>query len=169
MFVITLFVATLISAAPRPEGIFDILEEETSVMLSSRRKESAALAASMITVVDRELIERQGARYLHQILTAVVGFTVTRTEQNTWRVGLRGYNSDANFLVMVDGQRLNDAYDGAVPWDYPLANVYRIEIIRGPGSAVYGTNAFVGVINMITFDEREGDGCPGTGVGIRQR
>ena len=69
------------------EAIFDILEEETSVMLSSRRKESAQLAASMVTVVDREHIERQGARYLYQILQSVVGFTVTKTEYNTWRVG----------------------------------------------------------------------------------
>lgn len=142
-----------LDAAFESGSLFDVLEEEESVVIASQKKESVALAASIIGVIDRERIEREGAKTLADMLKTVVGFDTRLGQYNQQQVLLRGYDTPANFLVMVDGHRLNSPYDGGVPFDYPLQNVRRIEIIRGPGSAVYGTNAFVGVINLITFDD----------------
>jgi iron complex outermembrane receptor protein len=130
------------------------LEEllDVPVAIASRSAESTRMAASIITVIDRERIEREGARTLHEALKTAVGFDTKRNESNEWMVALRGYDTAANFLVMVDGHRVNSPYDGGIPWDLPLTNVRRIELIRGPGSAVYGSNAFVGAINVITFE-----------------
>lgn len=137
------------------EDVFDIFAEERKVIIASRQEESSALAASMVSVISRARIEREGARTLEEVLRGVVGFASAQGEYNHPVVSLRGYDTSANFLVMVDGIRLNDPYDGSVPWDYPLGNVKRIEIIRGPGSAVYGTNASIGVINIITMDNKD--------------
>jgi iron complex outermembrane receptor protein len=131
------------------------LEQLLEVAIASRKRESTALAPAMVSVIDKEHLERIGARRLYEALRGVVGFDVRRGEKNDWVVALRGYDTAANMLLMLDGQRMNDPYDGSVPWDFPLENVERIEIIRGPGSAIYGSNAFVGVINLITFAEEE--------------
>lgn len=138
------------------EEVFDIFADERKVIIASRKEESSALAASMVSIISRARIEREGARTLDEVLLGVVGFADRQGEYNHPVVSLRGYDTSANFLVMVDGIRLNDPYDGSVPWDYPLGNVKRIEIIRGPGSAVYGTNASIGVINIITMDDKDG-------------
>src|SRR5262249_52298817 len=72
-----------------------------------------------------------------------------------FRLSTRGRSTTAHeyVLVLVDGQRLNDAYSGGAIDTIAAENIQQIEIIRGPGSALYGANAFLGVINIKTNRE----------------
>ena len=135
------------------------LEElmKIQVYSASRHLQEAEEAPSSVTVVTAEEIQRYGYRTLADVLRNVRGFYVTY-DRNYSYVGVRGFaplgDLNARILVMVDGHRLNDnIYDQAlIGTDLPLDldAVERIEIVRGPSSSLYGSNAFFGVINLIT-------------------
>jgi outer membrane receptor protein involved in Fe transport len=105
---------------------------------------------SIVTVITQEQIRDLNLRTLRDALMLVTGVTVIETPFNDQQVAVRGIYNPANILVTLDGERLNDFYDGAFFADLPLDNIERIEVIRGPGSALYGTNAFSGVISLYT-------------------
>jgi iron complex outermembrane receptor protein len=87
---------------------------------------------------------------------------VAQINANTWAVSARGFNGQyANkMLVLVDGVRLNDAQSGHHNGDIPvpLDAIERIEVLHGPGSSLFGADAFLGVINIKT---RSGDSLNG--------
>lgn len=143
------------------------LEERTSqyaakIITASRTEEESGESPATVTVLTHEDISRLGVTTLEELLNYVPGFQVTRdVEQgNAFRIGVRGrakFNSEY-VLVLLNGQRLNDIYTGGVT----LINRYiavdhikQIEVIRGPGSALYGSGAFLGVINIVTFTQHE--------------
>ncbi len=103
---------------------------------------------SMISVVTAEQIRALGLRTLAEALQILPGVTVMQTPTGLYRVAVRGRDDPNDVLVTLDGERLNDFYDGEYIVPMPLENVDRIELIRGPGSALYGTNAFAGVISI---------------------
>jgi len=129
---------------------------------ASKVSERSLDAPSAVTVIGREEIESQGYRTLADVLRHVRGFVVT-DDRNYERVGVRGFALPGDFngriLLLVDGHRVNEPVFGSAPigLDFPLdlALVERIEIVRGPGSALYGSNAFFAVIDVIT---RGGEG-----------
>jgi outer membrane receptor for ferrienterochelin and colicins len=114
-------------------------------------------APASITIITADQIKKYGYRNFTQILDSVPGFFTTN-DQNYEYVGIRGFNRPGDYnsrvLLLIDNHRLNDAvYDQAPigndgPIDVDLID--RVEIIRGPSSSLYGTNAFFGVINVIT-------------------
>jgi outer membrane receptor for ferrienterochelin and colicins len=123
-----------------------------------------------VTVVTREDIKRYGHRTLADILRSVPGFFVTN-DRNYEYLGIRGFNRpgdyNSRFLLLVDGHRLNDPIYQMAPigYDFPLDVdlIERVEVIRGPSFALYGSGAFLGVINVIT---RRGSDMRGAEVSL---
>ncbi|CAM2069894.1 TonB-dependent receptor [Sulfidibacter corallicola] len=133
-----------------------------SITTASKIAVSAADAPGIVSVITREQIQGRGARTLADVLSMVPGITVARSLQNGYNTtilvrGSFSLNSE-DILILKDGKRMNDAFTGGgvtfTP-DYPVGHIKQIEIIRGPGSALYGANAFVGVINIITDRDQE--------------
>lgn len=152
------------SNAHTSEEFWDLsLEQLTQaeVNVASRSSERARDASSSVTVFTRRDIEATGVTTLEQLMAFAPGFAVQRSVDNasassSFAVRGRrrgGHNRDV--LVLRDGLPLNTELLGGAGFAYrdlPLHNVKQIEVIRGPGSALYGSNAFVGVINIITDD-----------------
>ncbi|WP_434299876.1 TonB-dependent receptor domain-containing protein [Corallococcus exiguus] len=91
-----------------------------------------------------------GARTVADVLDVVPGVSVSRDVQGFHRTAIRGLRNDAEVLFLLDGHRLNNFFDGKALMNLPVENLERIEVIRGPGSAVYGAGAFQGVVNLVT-------------------
>jgi outer membrane receptor for ferrienterochelin and colicins len=129
---------------------------------ASKFLQKAANAPASVTVVTAEEIQKYGYRTLADLLRSVPGFFVIYDRNYTY-VGVRGLSRpgdyNARILFLVDGHRVNDnIFDGALvgtefPVDVDL--IERIEIVTGPTSSVYGTGAFVAVINVITKRGRD--------------
>ena len=134
----------------------DLLEVEV-VSTASKFPQSTREAPASITVIGAEEIRRFGYRTLSDALRSVRGFYTTY-DRNYSYVGMRGFARPGDYntrlLLLIDGQRLNDAiYDMApigTDSPIPMSLIERIEIIRGPGSSLYGSNALFGVINVVT-------------------
>jgi len=131
--------------------------EEDVVVGAAKREQSLGNVASAVTVVSADRIRRFGYRTVSEAVAAVAGVFVQDTRL-THQVGIRGLQVPGGFnsriLILVDGMTVNEAwgafggvgFDGAVSID----DIARIEVIRGPVSSVYGTNAFFGIINIVT-------------------
>ncbi|HZH04638.1 MAG TPA: TonB-dependent receptor plug domain-containing protein, partial [Myxococcaceae bacterium] len=120
-------------------------------------------APSIVSVITKEQIRQFGLFTLADALQQMPGTTVLINEFGDKIVAARGLSSSPNILVLLDGERLNDFYDGSTPYTYPLANIERIEMIRGPGSALYGTNALSAVISMFSKQPSRGTSLELTG------
>lgn len=137
---------------------------------ASKHEQSITDAPSSVTIVTREDIQVYGYRTLADILRSVRDFYVT-DDRNYGYIGVRGVNRPGDFggriLILVDGLRLNDPiYDSAgVLTDFPVDVdlIERVEVIRGPGSALYGNNAFFAVINVITRTGGDVNGIEASG------
>jgi len=128
-----------------------------TVYSASLRRQATVEAPSSVTIVTAREIEAQGWRTLADLLRGVRSFFVT-DDRNYEHVGVRGFNPLGDFnsrvLLLVDGHRINNSvYDSApIGLEFPLDVdlIERVEIIRGPGSSLYGSNAFFGVIHVMT-------------------
>ncbi|ACL72185.1 TonB-dependent receptor [Thioalkalivibrio sulfidiphilus HL-EbGr7] len=125
------------------------------VLTATRLQQPVAEAPAAVTVIDRELIEASGARELVDILRLVPGMIVARHSNHEPVVTYGGLpeRHARRMQVLVDGRSVYQPFDGGVFWtDLGLAieDIERIEVIRGPNSAAYGPNSFLGVINIIT-------------------
>lgn len=111
-------------------------------------------APSVTSVITREDIEAIGARRLEDVLEYLPGIHVSTARAGNKVIGFRGIYSEANnqVLVLVNGIPLRNTAIGGKPlaWTMPVKNISHIEIIRGPGSMLYGSDATTGVINIIT-------------------
>ncbi len=126
--------------------------EVTSVSKKEQRMSQVAAAVFVITQDD---IRRSGATNIPDLLRMVPGLDVAQINANTWAISSRGFNLQfANkLLVLIDGRAVYTPLFGGVYWDtldVPLEDIERIEVIRGPGATVWGSNAVNGVINIIT-------------------
>jgi outer membrane receptor protein involved in Fe transport len=149
---------------PRPEVALteelELLKEEETVSIASRYEQPISQAASNVYVITDEDIRQSGATDLPTVLRRIPGMEVMQTTGADFNVSMRGDNQlNANkLLVMVDGRSIYvDAhaqmYWKAIPVTLP--EIKRIEVLRGPASALYGFNAFDGVINIITKSPEE--------------
>jgi outer membrane receptor for ferrienterochelin and colicin len=136
------------------EAFFKVEEEMASV--ASRYAQRVDQTPAMITVVTDDQIKNMGAENLPDILKSVPGVEVHRTMGGYYNIAFRGIRGTANILFMIDGHRVNSFYDGVSMYNITSENIARIEVIRGPGSSMHGTNAFVGVINVITKQYKDG-------------
>ena len=133
------------------------LEELANIEVTSvsRCAESLADAPAAIFVITREDIRRSGATTIPELFRRVPGMNVARVDANKWAVSARGFNDRfANkLLVQIDGRTVYSPIFSGVFWDtmdYPLEDIERIEVVRGPGASTWGANAVNGVINILT-------------------
>lgn len=123
---------------------------EDTVALATRHEERVTRVPAIATSLNRAQIRSLGARNVYEVLDYVPGLTVSRDVQGFYRVGIRGLRSDPEVLVLLNGHRLNNFFDGRALANLPIENLERIEVIRGPGPLLYGAGAFLGVVNIVT-------------------
>ena len=134
---------------------------EMVVSAASRAPERIVEAPAAISVVEPEVLQNTSLTGQTPLaLQRVPGVDVVQSGVNDFNVNARGFNSTLNrrVLVLQDGRDLSIAFLGAQEWNgmvQPLEDLGRLEMVRGPGSALYGANAFSGVINIVTPDARE--------------
>jgi iron complex outermembrane receptor protein len=121
----------------------------------SKEPEEVWNTPAAIFVVTQDDIRRSGATTIPELLRLVPGVEVARSESGEWAVGIRGFNSgfSKDLLVLIDGRSVYTPLFEGVYWDVQdlvLADIDRIEVIRGPGGTIWGPNAVNGVINIIT-------------------
>jgi iron complex outermembrane recepter protein len=134
--------------------------EVTSV---ARHKEKLIEAASAIQVITQEDIRRSGATSIPEALRLADNLQVAQKNSHDWAISARGFNTAlANkLLVMIDGRTVYTPLYSGVFWDvqdYLLDDIDRIEVISGPGGALWGANAVNGVINIITKSAHDTEG-----------
>ncbi|HJR61301.1 MAG TPA: TonB-dependent receptor [Vicinamibacterales bacterium] len=148
------------------------IEELASLDVTSvsRRSERLSATAAAVSVVRQEDIHRSGAVILAEAMRLGDAIDVARVNGGTWGITTRGFNiSTANkLLVLVDGRSTYSSLFGGTFWDVQdvlLADLDRIEVIRGPGAAIWGTNAVNGVVNIISRPVSDTQGTIVTLVG----
>ncbi len=131
--------------------------EIQTVSSASRFEQDVTTAPASVTIVTADEIRRFGHRSLKDILDSVRGL-YTADDRNYSYAGVRGFARPGDYntriLLLVDGHRINDLiYDSAPLGDYlavDVESIQRVEVIRGPGSSLYGSSAFFAVLNVIT-------------------
>jgi outer membrane cobalamin receptor len=147
------------------------LKAETYVITASRVRENIKKAAASITVITDRQIRQMGARDLSDaLLRSVPGFRAAyfHTGERQYRQRGGGGSFSNRFLLMLNGHPVNNAGTGGFSWLHDtliVDNVKRIEFVRGSASALYGANAFNGVINIITKEADDIDGVELTARG----
>jgi len=142
---------------------------ELSVSIATGTAQPIFQSAAITSVVTAQQIKAMGATELHEILETVPGLHVS-IQPNTYDYiyTMRGIRNSTNsqVLVLLDGNRFSVPFQGrtVTGLKLPIENIQKIEVIRGPGSALYGADAFAGVINIITKKSKD---IGGTSVGGR--
>ncbi len=134
--------------------------EIPEVVTPARRAQPITEAPSSVSVITAEEIRRSGLTNIPDILRRLAGVDVMALSPSDINVGIRGMNAPASnkILVMIDGRSVYMDFYGTTIWStlpILLDEIARIEVVRGPGSSLYGANAFSGVINIITKTPRE--------------
>ncbi|MEK6744889.1 MAG: TonB-dependent receptor [Nitrospirota bacterium] len=156
------------SSAQEPTPVFAaadetlLFQEIPSVVGASKYEQKVTEAPSAVSIITSVDIKKFGYRTLADLLRSVRSFYVTY-DRNYSYVGARGFGRPADYntrvLVLIDGHRANDnVYDGAYLGTESIVDldlVDRVEVIRGPGSSLYGSNAFFAVVNVITKRGRD--------------
>ena len=155
--------------------ISQLMQTEVVVTSVSKRPELIHKAASAIYVLTDEDIRRSGAVNIMEALRMVPGVLVSKLNQNRYAISIRGFNQrlgSDKLLVLMDGRSVYSPVQSGVFWigqDTVLEDIERIEVIRGPGAALWGSNAVAGVINIITKSaEKTQGGLVAGGVGTEE-
>lgn len=142
----------------------EFFSEIPSVISATRIRQPLTEISSSVTVIDRNMIEASGAIELADVLRLVPGMQVAYPQGNQIAVAYHGF-SDAfprNMQILVDGRSVYQPSLGDVDWLFigvAIDDVDRIEVVRGPNSAFYGSNAVQGVINIITTQPYQNPGA----------
>ncbi len=158
-----LFVAAAVTAgtclpAAAADDAFEFFKEEAQVVTASRRAEPAWKAPVAVDVITADEIKAYGAREIWDVLRYRAGMDVVdgrSLDGNRALVSARGFITEfvAEMQVLVDGRSVYSPLLGGVYWQslpVQMQDIERIEIVRGPNAALYGSNAALGVINIIT-------------------
>lgn len=148
-----------------PRNAFSQFEEEFEeeepvrveewVVTAGKIPQPLSKAPAAITIITAEDIRLSGATNLGDLLRRVPGLEVISSTPSDYAIGARGQNKpvENGVMTLVDGRSIYQDYFGFVLWnmnDFPLEQIQRIEVVRGPGSVLYGANAFHAVVNIIT-------------------
>ncbi|MHB1409940.1 MAG: TonB-dependent receptor plug domain-containing protein, partial [Acidovorax defluvii] len=140
---------------------------QDTVVTATRTEQPLADLVADVSIVDRETIEGSGATGLADVLARLPGIEISRNGGvgNASSVFLRGAESRFT-AVYIDGVRIDSQSTGGAQWEQiPLSQIDRIEVLRGPAAAVYGSDAIGGVIQLFTR-RGEGPARPYVGMGI---
>jgi len=141
-----------------------LLYEEKDLITATKRSTPLRKAPAIATVITADEIRNMGARNLMGVLKMVPGIGISTNEWGVNMVEVRGIRTAYNekILVMIDGHSINRNIAGSNLYlladTLPVENIRQVEVVRGPGSALYGNSAFVATINVITRDADEIDG-----------
>lgn len=148
---------------------------EIEVTTVARKKQDLGNTAAAIYVLTAEEIRSAGATSIPEALRLVPGLEVAQVDSSKWAVSSRGFNGlFANkMLVMIDGRSIYTPLFAGVFWDVQdllLEDIDRIEVVRGPGATMWGSNAVNGVVNVITKPASKTQGTlVETGAGTEDR
>ncbi|NOT11476.1 MAG: TonB-dependent receptor [Methylococcaceae bacterium] len=168
-----MFVDKGVAAEPDPmDEYFSMSPEELAsipVSIASGTPGPVYQSAAVTSVITAEQIKAMGATELHEILETVPGVHANLQEvTNDYHYTIRGINNATNSqtLMLLNGTRVMTPIHGtfALGIELPVDAIERVEVIRGPGSALYGADAFAGVINIVTKKAKE---MKGATVGVR--
>jgi len=163
---------------PQARDVTDLdIDDLIKVRVTSvaRKVQTLTDVPAAVYVIRQEDLKRSGARNIPEALRSVPGLEVAQPTANTWAITGRGFNNaSANgMLVMFDGRSVYSPLHSGVFWDVQdtfLEDVDRIEVIRGPGGTIWGSNAVNGVINIITKHAEDTQGVVVTGgAGTEER
>ena len=166
------------SAAEQPVDFSHMsIEELADIEISSvsKKKESLSDAAAAIFVITQEDIRRSGYTSIPEVLRLAPNLQVARVDSSQYAITARGFNSTTanKLLVLIDGRTVYTPLFSGVFWDVQdvmLQDIERIEVISGPGGALWGSNAVNGVINIITRSAHATQGALlSAGVGTEER
>jgi iron complex outermembrane receptor protein len=141
----------------------------------SREPEAVWKTAAAIFVITQDDIRRSGATNIPEALRLAPGVEVARITSGEYAIGIRGFNSrlSRSVLVLIDGRTVYTPFTAGTYWetqDTPMADIERIEVIRGPGGTIWGPNAVNGVINIVTRNsaDTQGKSIEGGGGNVEQ-
>jgi iron complex outermembrane receptor protein len=161
-----LLLTALPAAAQQPEPAMSLDSLlNVTVSTAARYDQTVQQAPAAISVITAEQIERFGHLTLADALASVRGFYASY-DHNYSYVGVRGFGRPTDYnnriLLLIDGQSINEPEYGSAPFgtDFPISMsmIERIEVVRGPGSVLYGTGAMFAVVNVITKTGAENSG-----------
>ena len=161
------------SAAGSKTDLFDKpLQELVNqyVTIAKRTPEPLEQTAAAVYVLTQDDIRHSGATSIPEALRLVPGLDVARVDSHNWAISSRGFNDVfANkLLVMIDGRTVYSPLFSGVFWDEEdtiMADIDRIEVVRGPGATLWGANAVNGVINVVTKSAQDSQGLLVSGGG----
>jgi iron complex outermembrane recepter protein len=138
------------------------LDQLANIKITSftNKEQKLSRVAGAVYVITREQIARSGLTSVPELLRLAPGVDVAQVNGNQWSVSVRGpVGAYANkLLVLIDGRSVYSPLFSGVYWELGmplLDDIERIEIIRGPGATIWGANAVLGVINIITRNSRD--------------
>jgi iron complex outermembrane receptor protein len=170
---VSLVIMTMLAAGAQAQTVEELrtlsIEQLANIRITSVLKSAEALsdAPAAVFVISREDILRSGARRIPEMLRLAPNLHVAQLGASAYAITARGFNVSNNaslsnkLLVMIDGRSVYSPLFGGVYWDMQEVlpeNIERIEVISGPGAALWGANAVNGVINIITRDSAETQG-----------
>ena len=164
----SLFQDVIASESNNDIGLDDELKflaaERQLVITASKQEENVSKTIATTSIITQEDIRQIGARNLLDALKLIPGLGITESMLGVREIEVRGVKSLASekVLFMLNGHPLDHNLQNAgSTWvydDLPVDNIKRVEVIRGPGSALYGANAFLAVINIITMTAKDLNG-----------
>src|SRR5207249_4461678 len=151
------------------KDLTELMQFNYEVSSPSKKPEKLSDAAASIFVITDEDIRRSGLTSIPEALRLSPGVEVARQDSHTWAISSRGFNDEfANqLLVLIDGRSVYTPLFAGVYWDVQdltLEDINRIEVIRGPGAALWGANAVNGVINITTKKAKDTQGLLVSGI-----
>lgn len=153
----------------KAHGVASELEQLINQLISaaSNKPLSARESPNIVTLITEEEIKNSGARDLMDVLRLVPGMDFGVDVEGVVGIGTRGlWAHEGKILVLVDGQEMNEILFATTQFGnhFPIDQIKKIEIIRGPGSAIYGGFAEYGVINIITKSGDDLNGISLSGI-----
>ena len=153
------------SAGPVPLKSMS-LEQLSQIEVTSITKDAVPVfkTPAAISVLTSDQIQQSGARNIPDLLRLIPGVNVAQVDSNQWSIGIRGFEGtlSKSVLVLIDGRSVYTPLFAGVYWemqDVMIEDIERIEVIRGPGGTIWGSNAVNGVINIITKSARDTHGA----------
>ncbi|MCG5502200.1 TonB-dependent receptor plug domain-containing protein, partial [Ectothiorhodospira lacustris] len=160
---IALLLPTGVPADTRTLSEQDFFMELPVALTATRTQQPQIEAPATVTIIDRDWLEHSGARHVADVLAMVPGFLVSHHNGNRRIVTYHGLGGQFSrqIQVLVDGRSVYSPINGGAQWaDLPLSldEIERIEVIRGPNSAAYGSNSFFAIVNILTRHTAETQG-----------
>ncbi|MCX7284881.1 MAG: TonB-dependent receptor [Novosphingobium sp.] len=160
------------SVSTVPAGLLDVSLEDLLTIESTsvaKKRQRVSDSTAAVYVITQDEIRRSAAPTIPDLLRGVPGVEVGHLANGAYAVSIRGFNSRLtnSLLVMVDGRSQFISTISGVFWDQlmvPMSDIERIEVVRGPGAALWGANSSNGVINIITKHSADSGG---TSVDLR--